>query len=191
VPEGREQKTDKIRFVKKVIIGAAGITYPGWVGTEQNILDVTDRSTFLRYWEPAFVSAFLAEHVWEHLDEESTEVANHNCLEFLKPGGWLRLAVPDGLKPDPDYINWVRPGGTGPGAEDHKVLYDYKSMKMTLERAGFRVLLLEYWDESGDFHFRDWSSKDGHVRRSSRYDPRNQDKSLAYTSLIVDAIKPE
>jgi predicted SAM-dependent methyltransferase len=185
-----EERIDKVRFAKKVIIGAAGIPCPGWVETEQHLLDVNERSSFLQYWRPASISAFLAEHVWEHLEEESAEIANRNCFEFLEPGGWLRLAVPDGFKPDPEYVDWVRPGGTGPGAEDHKILYNYKMLRAKLERSGFRVVLLEYWDENGDFHFQDWSSADGHVRRSRRYDPRNQNRPLVYTSLIADAIRP-
>jgi predicted SAM-dependent methyltransferase len=185
-----KERIEEIRLAKKVIVGAAGIPSPGWVETERDLLDVTDRSTFLRYWKPRSISAFFAEHVWEHLDEENAEIANRNCFEFLEPGGRLRLAVPDGYKPDPHYIEWVRPGGKGPGAEDHKILYDYKMLRTKLEWSGFRIMLLEYWDENGEFHFCDWSSEDGHVRRSRRYDPRNREKHLAYTSLIADAIRP-
>ena len=116
--------------------------------------------------------------------------ANANCYEFLRPGGRLRIAVPDGFHPELGYIEYVRPGGTGIGADDHKVLYNDHSLKKLLEKAGFFVYLLEYWDEHGNFHFKEWSSKDGHIRRSKRYDPRNQNGSLTYTSLIADAIKP-
>jgi predicted SAM-dependent methyltransferase len=103
----------------------------------------------------------------------------------------LRIAVPDGFHPDPDYIEYVRPGGTGAGADDHKVLYNYKLLSEQLRRAGFEVTLLEYWDENGDFHFRPWSSRDGYISRSRDHDERNQNGTLAYTSLIVDAIKPK
>lgn len=41
------------------------------------------------------VDAFLAEHVWEHLSLEDAHRAARNCHEFLRPGGRLRLAVPD------------------------------------------------------------------------------------------------
>ena len=81
-------------------------------------------------------------------------------------------------------------GGTGIGSDDHKILYNYKSLKELLESAGFKVALLEYCDENGKFHFNEWSSKDGHIVRSKRYDPRNKDGALNYTSLIIDAIKP-
>lgn len=180
-----------IRSAKKVIIGASEIKYPGWFATEKDILDVTERSAFLRYWKPASRSTFLAEHVWEHLDEEEAQSANANCFEFLEPGGRLRIAVPDGYKPDPDYIDWVRPGGIGPGALDHQILYNYKSLTKQLALAGFDPRPLEYWDENGNFHYQEWSSVDGHIRRSRCHDPRNQEKALTYTSLIVDAIKPK
>jgi predicted SAM-dependent methyltransferase len=59
-----------------------------------------------------------------------------------------------------------------------------------LEDVGFRVHLLEYWDEEGQFHFEDWNDDCGHIKRSRRYDKRNQMGKLNYTSLIVDAVKP-
>jgi len=132
----------------------------------------------------------MAEHVWEHLTPHDTALANLNCYTFLKRGGRLRLAVPDGFHPDPAYIDYVRPNGNGAGADDHKILYNYKIMKANLEKVGFTVELLEYWDEAGKFHGCNWTDEGGHIRRSSRYDERNQHGKLAYTSLIVDAIKP-
>ena len=177
------------QHARKVTIGSAGISSPGWLATDQDTLDIVDRESFLRYWKPNSLEAFVAEHVWEHLTEKEAMQASANCYEFLRLGGRLRIAVPDGFHPDPVYIECVRPGGTGPGADDHKVLYNYQSLKEQLEKAGFIVSLLEYWDEDGNFHFKEWSSEDGHIRRSKRYDPRNQDGSLTYTSLIVDAIK--
>jgi predicted SAM-dependent methyltransferase len=83
----------------------------------------------------------------------------------------------------------VLPGGVGPGANDHKAIYDYELLQKTLEETGFEVVLLEYWDKKGVFHFQEWNSKDGHISRSKRYDFRNKNGLLNYTSLIVDAIK--
>lgn len=39
--------------------------------------------------------AFLAEHVWEHLSLDDAHRATRNCQRYLRPGGRLRLAVPD------------------------------------------------------------------------------------------------
>lgn len=174
---------------RKICIGAGGITNPDWLPTERSSLDVTHRMDFVRYWSPGSRLAFMAEHVWEHLDESERQSANANCFEFLRRKGWLRIAVPDGYFPDPDYVEHVRPGGRGAGADDHKVLFNYKTLIDELAVPGFCVNVLEYWDEFGNFHFHDWSREDGYIRRSSRYDPRNDIGKLIYTSLIVDALK--
>lgn len=180
----------RLPAANRIIIGAGTSSYPGWYATSVETLDVTRRDDFVRYWEPGSREAFLAEHVWEHLSVPQAVQANANCFEFLRAGGWLRIAVPDGLHPDPGYRSAVAVGGHGCGADDHKVLYDYRLLREMLECAGYRVSLLEYWDEHGTFHHVPWSSQAGHVRRSRDADRRNRDGVLRYTSLIVDAIKP-
>jgi predicted SAM-dependent methyltransferase len=50
----------------------------------------------------------LAEHVWEHLTEEEGLAAARACFKYLSPGGFLRVVVPDGLHPDPAYVEWSR-----------------------------------------------------------------------------------
>lgn len=178
-----------IRKASKIILGAGGTTYPDWVSTDKWLLDVTCVRDFEKYWKPNTLTAFLAEHVWEHLGSRQRSEANENCFKFLKPGGWLRIAVPDGFHPDRDYIEYVQPGGTGLGADDHQVLFNYHSLSEELNSAGFQVMLLEYWNESGQFVANDWSVEEGYVSRSVRFDQRNRDGLLRYTSLIVDAKK--
>lgn len=174
----------------RIVLGSANVPVSGWLLTDKEDLDVTRRESFLRYWKPGTRSAFLAEHVWEHLTEEEGKKGIANCFEFLKKGGRLRIAVPDGFHPDPEYRNHVRPGGSGPGADDHKLLYNYRLLESMMKDAGFNPVLLEYWDENGKFHYAEWSPEDGYVARSKRYDKRNQDGTLRYTSLIIDGLKP-
>lgn len=178
------------RDFEKVIIGSANIGMDGWLATDRNTLDVTDAGSFARNWPPNSRLAFFAEHVWEHLSLEQGRAGAENCFRFLRRGGRLRIAVPDGLFPDPAYIEAVRPGGKGAGAEDHKILYTYQSLRELLETIGFEVHLLEYWDEHGQFHAESWDDEFGHVRRSRRFDPRNSSEKCVYTSLIVDGVKP-
>lgn len=45
--------------------------------------------------EPESIEALLAEHVWEHLTYEEGIIAAKHCYQFLKPGGYIRCAVPD------------------------------------------------------------------------------------------------
>ena len=100
------------------------------------------------------------------------------------------MAVPDGFHPDPAYRDWMRVEGVGFGADDHKVLYDHQTLGELFAQAGFEVALLEYFDAGGKFHAEAWDPADGMIRRSQRFDPRNQGGELHYTSLILDARKP-
>jgi predicted SAM-dependent methyltransferase len=144
------------------------------------------------YFSPNSVDAILAEHVWEHLTSDKDVTAARNCFKFLKAGeGYLRAAVPDGLHPNPDYVESVMPGGSGSGAKDHKVLYTYRTFPEIFDSVGFEVFLLEYFDELGDFHHVDWNPSDGVIQRSRDFDPRNVNGKLNYTSIILDARKPK
>jgi predicted SAM-dependent methyltransferase len=154
------------------------------------MLNLLSEGDWLRYLKKGSLDAILAEHVWEHLAPEESVIAAKNCFTFLKPGGYLRVAVPDGFHPDADYVESVRPGGSGCGAGDHKVLYTYDRFRDLFSSVGFDVILLEYFDERGKFHCQEWSSGDGFVERSKRFDSRNADGRLSYTSIILDARKP-
>jgi predicted SAM-dependent methyltransferase len=145
-------------------------------------------------WRRAFgnqpLNAIFAEHVWEHLPPADAKAGAAQCYKHLAPGGNLRLAVPDGNHPDPDYIEFVRPGGPGPGAHDHKVLYTYDTLRAMLESVGFHVDLLEYYDAEGNFHHSTWDRALGRVRRCQGSTEKKADGSVMhYTSLIVDARK--
>lgn len=174
----------------KIIVGDGDlISSSDWISTDIDILDVTDTNKWELIFNENKISNVFSEHVWEHLSIEESKIANLNIFNNLKKGGILRIAVPDGYNPDPNYIEYVRPGGSGAGAWDHKQLYDYKLLKQNLEKIGFKVNLLEYWDEFGNFNFVEWDTDHGKVIRSKRFDDRNKNGQLNYTSLIVDAIK--
>jgi predicted SAM-dependent methyltransferase len=180
---------------KKLNIGSgpdgASPEYQEWVCIDKEILDITNEQNWLNFvGGKSTLDNILAEHVWEHLTDEDTQLANKNCFEFLKPGGRLRIAVPDGFNIDKQYIENVKPGGLGVGSDDHKILYTYKTMVDRLSTVGFEVSLVEYWNDQGVYITNDWQVKDGFIKRSKKYDPRNQSGKLGYTSLVVDAIKP-
>lgn len=175
--------------VRRFNIGAGKYELGNWVCTDLYYLDITECKQWKRKLKWLKLDNIVSEHVWEHLSDAHTKMANQNCYDFLKPGGKLRIAVPDGYFPDSTYIDHVKPGGIGPGAHDHKILYNYQIMKERLEAVGFKVQLLEYWDEKGEFHYNEWDPNEGAVYRSKRFDKRNSNGELKYTSLIVDAIK--
>ena len=127
-----------------------------------------------------------AEHVFEHLTTEQFGDFLANARLYLAPTGRIRIAVPDGNHADPAYIDRVRPGGAGVGADDHKVLYTCGLVAELLGKGGYQFELLEYFDEAGTFHKRPWNAADGFVSRSAEHDRRNADGALNYTSLIFD-----
>jgi predicted SAM-dependent methyltransferase len=177
---------------KRIVIGASSKHDRGWIPTEMGYLNLLLPDHWERAMAPGSLDAMLAEHVWEHLtlDEASRAVAT--CYTYLKPGGYIRIAVPDGLHPDPEYIGWVKPGGATPGqlGNGHQVLYTYRTLSKLFESAGFRVRLYEYFDELGKFHCEEWDPAAGTIRRSSKFDRRNAGGKLAFTSIIMDAYKP-
>jgi predicted SAM-dependent methyltransferase len=176
----------------RVVLGAGGLGPKDWIHTEKQSLDVTDGAGWIRVFKrDSSIDRLLAEHVWEHLTDEEARRACRNCFRFLRPGGRIRIAVPDGLHPDSGYIEFVKPGGCGPGADDHKVLYTYLSLAGLWQEAGFRVEVLEHFDEEGGFHHKAWDPADGSILRSMKYDRRNVGGALNYTSIILDAVRPE
>lgn len=174
---------------RRIVLGAGETSFPGWVATNRGELDVTDGALFRRLWPRPTVTHFLAEHVWEHLTPEQALAGVRHCAGALAPGGRLRIAVPDGWHPDPAYIERVRPGGTGLGADDHKVLYNAESLAALMREGRLEPIALEWRDAAGEFHRAPWSPQDGMVRRSAEHDERNREGQLVYTSLIMDGIK--
>ena len=176
----------------RLVIGAARRFDPDWIPSEQCYLDLLKPEQWTSFMAPSSVDAMLAEHVWEHLTPAEGLAAARVCYHHLKPGGYLRLAVPDGYNPDPVYHEWVRVGGEGQGqrGNGHKVLYTYHTITDLLEQAGFQIKLYEYFTEAGDFRYHHWDRAGGTIRRSLRYDPRNQHGQLGFTSIVLDAVKP-
>ena len=176
----------------KVIIGAGKTKFEGWISTQEEELNLLDKRDFEKIFSEKKVAAFLAEHVWEHMSLEEGIVAAKNCFEYLKEGGYIRVAVPDANFRNEWYQNMVKVGGNGDPnhpAYSHKIVYDYKVLRKVFEEAGFEVELLEYCDEEGVFHYKYWNEVDGRIGRSFRYDTRNSENKLGMVSIIIDAKK--
>lgn len=182
------RKISSIRRLK-IVIGASNTEYKGWISTNKNLLDITDIFSFKKILKYETVDNFLAEHVFEHLTKEQGKLSTDNFYKFLKISGVLRIAVPDGFFPNREYINSTKPGGYGAGAYDHKVLYNYISIKKIFDQNKFKINYLEYFDEYGKFHKKKLSTRNGFIIRSKYNDKRNRNGKINYTSLIIDAVK--
>ncbi len=175
----------------RIVVGSSHVFDDGWIPTNVQYLNLL----IDEHWQHAFrdhpIDTVLAEHVWEHLSPADGRAAAVNCYRYLKPGGRLRIAVPDGHHPDPEYIEFVRPGGSGPGASDHHTLYTCESICDMLSSVGFNVDLLEYYDADGKFHAAQWDQADGRVHRCANWTETLADgRKMSYSSLIVDGRKP-
>lgn len=171
------------------VVGAPGTPYEGWVLTDISELNALDAAEWRALFPEGSIERILAEHVIEHWTEEQLRTFLKTVRPFLSARAVVRIAVPDGFHPDPSYIAAVRPGGTGPGSDDHKVLYTHERLARVLTEAGWEHDLLEYFDEGGQFHMKPWEASEGYVRRSALNDPRNRERPRSYTSLIAD-IRP-
>jgi len=174
----------------RMVVGAGHTSYDGWISTNIDSLNLLDSSDWKSVVGDVRIDRVLAEHVWEHLSPAEGITALKNVAAHLKPGGRVRIAVPDGHHPDADYIEYVKPGGIGSGADDHKILYTAVVLEAAMREAGLVPEVLEHWDTRGKFHAKEWDTADGKVVRSQKYDPRNAGGALKYTSLIVDGVKP-
>jgi predicted SAM-dependent methyltransferase len=131
----------------KVVLGAGETRFDGWFNTDTDILNITAPADWIALFAPGSIDRLLAEHVFEHLSESQTCAALMECQRYLKPGGRLRIAVPDGYRPDPVYLAEVRPPADG-----HQVLFTIDSLMSLLESQGFRATPLEFFDQAGQFH---------------------------------------
>lgn len=173
----------------KLVVGSSGIHDNGWIGSDIFGLNILSEKDWKFFFKRNSLQNIMGEHVWEHLTPQDGALAAQHCYNFLQEGGVLRIAVPDGYHQDEKYINAVKPGGVGAGADDHKVLYNYQSLGKMLEDIGFKVEPCEYFDENKKFNANNWSIENGKIRRSLKFDERNKNGQPNYTSLIIDAIK--
>ncbi|MBM7553049.1 class I SAM-dependent methyltransferase [Thalassobacillus pellis] len=177
----------------KLVIGAGEHNNnPGWIHTQEDEVNLLDAATWEANFKVGTIEAILAEHVWEHLTFSEGVKAARICFKYLRKGGYVRCAVPDGYFPDEKYQEIVQIGGPGPDdhpAASHKIVHNYNSISKMFEMVGFEVKLLEYCDEEGQFYTNDWDGNDGVIFRSKKFDPRNQGEELAFPSLIIDAVK--
>jgi SAM-dependent methyltransferase len=92
------------------------------------------------------VDAVYASHVWEHLYRDRMLFLTHECFRVLKPGGVLRLVVPDLRHFCSEYLR-----STEPEAAD--ILMEKIAMRA---QSAPRSLLLRVYEAFTDFHSHKW-----------------------------------
>jgi predicted SAM-dependent methyltransferase len=175
----------------RVIVGAGPSVYKGWFSTDIWTLDITKESDFRKYFSNKKINYLLAEHVLEHLDHLQLEKTIINFHNYSAEDINIRIAVPDGNHVDQNYIEYVKPAGTGAGSQDHKHLFTHRSLTELFEKYGFKGITIEYWDEEKKFHQGYKDDEKGVITRSFINDERNKNGLPVYTSLIIDFTKKQ
>lgn len=177
-----------------MILGAALTSQKGWHSTNEEWLDISNEI----HWKRLFskknnLIRVVAEHVLEHLTSEDMEKALDLIFIYLRKNGTLRIAVPDGNNPDPEYKINTGINGIGADASDHKQFITYEFIKDVLEKVGFKCYIREGFLSNGQLINDLISNELGFIKRSRSNIALNNKKVWnfkdANTSLIIDAYK--
>ena len=146
------------------------------------LLDATCYENWSLYFYKNSIDMICSEHVLEHLDDYELEKVLKNIRIFLSHKGNLRIAVPDGGRPDENYISNIKPPVDG-----HKQLFTFDSLSSLLQSHGFNVVGLEYYKDN-KFKSNDYDENRGRILRCYKHDSREsfKYKNHFYTSIIVD-----
>ncbi|MFA4851946.1 MAG: hypothetical protein WC599_05450 [Bacteroidales bacterium] len=170
----------------KIIIGSSKdfLEKDGWIYTNLPHFNILKESDWKYFFSKTRINNLLAEHVLEHLTEKEVEKVLKLSFQYLKAGGVFRIAVPDGLNPDPDYIDMVSPTGKIGSFHGHKFLWNYQSLEKLANNNGWSAMFLEYYNEDGNFISNDFTFDNGPIERSSKNNSANSE-----LSLIIDCLK--
>ena len=117
------ESCDRIRLA----IGAESHCGENWIPAASDQIDLVNPGSWGSFFQKSSVDAILAERVWEHLSEQDSRAAAQNCFQFLRPGGYLRVAVPDGFHPSQQRKALQGGAGSEVGAGGCGWLYDHHS----------------------------------------------------------------
>jgi predicted SAM-dependent methyltransferase len=178
----------------KVVIGAGGTTFAGWLSTDYPIVDFLNHTRIGAVFDDNSISEVLAEHVFEHFTIPQAVIALQAMWCVMVDGGRVRIAVPDGAHPGAHFAEkmfgaWAIEKQDN-GYPGHYTAWTEPQLTRVLKASGFGAVALEWWDAERQFHYRSWDpNQGGPVARTLHNDRRNRDGGLNYTSLLVDAFR--
>ena len=150
--------------------------------------DVVDDAFKLFKFEENSVDLIYACHMLEHGDYRECEMALQRWHKVLKPGGLLRIAVPDMEAHFAHYyyhrdlrvLHSTFWGSQRHAYDYHKNGWDFKKLKEDLEMAGFNAVRRYDWRKTEHFYVDDYSQA---------YLPHMDKSSGKLMSLNVEATK--
>jgi predicted SAM-dependent methyltransferase len=170
----------------KIILGSSITGFKEWLSTDLPHFDITRQEDWAYLFEEGTIDNLLAEHVFEHLTLSQAKNALLNIRKYLKRSGVFRIAVPDGYHFSPEYIDYCRPGGSGPGCDDHKLLWNMDLLNKTAQECGLKINLLQFYNSNHDFTDSYQDDENGTIGRTYAKMQINQSTPFAISSLIAD-----
>ena len=150
--------------------------------------DVIDDVFTLQKFEEKSIDLIYACHVLEHADYVESEKALKRWHRVLKPGGILRLAVPDMeahfahyyYHKDLRLLHSTFWGSQRHPYDYHKNGWDFKKLKEDLQAVGFRNIHRYDWRDTEHFYVDDYSQT---------YFPHMDKEKGKLMSLNIEATK--
>jgi predicted SAM-dependent methyltransferase len=153
-----------------IYVGSSGIRQPGFVSYPFDELDITQPAHFQRIICRDSVDTFFSEHTLEHIPLNQYSTIFGLFLQYLKPGGFVRIAIPT-------YSDLHRPSEVDK-RYGHVGIVSAPVLEREMQSAGFtNVTILEQVHftngQRKGFTSKLWDECEGRVRRSFRHDQRN------------------
>jgi predicted SAM-dependent methyltransferase len=179
----KQIKKQSLKGKLKIVLGAHTDIYEGWISTDLPHFNILKQDDWEYFFNGLKIDNLLIEHVLEHFTKDEVEYVLTQVNKYLKSGGNLRIAVPDGYHPDTDYKKLIIPPADG-----HQSVWNIDSLQKLLSAKGFNTDALEFYSEKGIFSGRVFDFTNGTITRS-RHKGFKSESHPDYSSLIVDAYK--
>jgi predicted SAM-dependent methyltransferase len=175
----------------KLHLGCGNKEIEGYINVDCRFLpsvDVVDNVRFLRSFKKNSVDVIYACHVLEHFSRWDYRQVLQRWHEILKPGGILRIAVPDFEKLVQHYlktknlrdISGLLYGGQDYPENNHFWCWDYSEMQKDLEETGFKNIRPYDWRKTDHFYVDDFSQA---------YLPHMDKENGILVSLNIESVK--
>lgn len=179
-----------MKNARKLHIGAGRVYLPGFINVD--IFDTHHADLYCDLtslpWDKATFDLIYASHVLEHVHRRQVTATLFVWGKMLRPGGILRLAVPDfGAVVEryrethdlPELLGLLY-GGQNHPKNNHFVIFNYETLSEHLKKAGFKKV--RPWDWRKTEHT-------DHDDYSQCYLPHLDKENGRLMSLNVEAVK--
>lgn len=174
----------------KLHLGCGSKILEGFINVDARPFDsvITDDVTTLSLFKSGSTDLIYACHVLEHICRHEINNVLKRWFEILKPGGTLRVAVPDfdqvvhlykNNVPIEDLIGFLY-GGQDYDFNFHRYCWNFESLEKDLKNAGFFSVRRYEWRETEHADIDDYSQS---------YHPHMEKDSGILMSLNVEATK--